>query len=162
MGTLTSQPEDIVSWTDIADNQVIGLSLSDCSVYFISLRTRDGEGNYGATQTSWALTATSVGPGAPTIDSIDTDHNLHSSPTMVGPAMDQCGNKVGYLVELIDVSEETVAARTNQSASSFRMTNLALDYGESYYFRIKSVDIYGGESSSVTSSSFNQVHQSIR
>ena len=156
LGTLTSQPEDIVSWTDIADNhQFTGLSLSDCSVYFISLRTRDGEGNYGATQTSWALTATSVGPGAPTIDSIDTDHNLHSSPTVqMSPATDQCGNKVGYLAELIDVSEETVVARTNQSASSFRMTNLALDYGESYYFRIKSVDIYGGESSSVTSSSF--------
>ena len=156
LGSLTSNPTDIVTWTDINDNhQFTGLSLSNCSVYFISLRSRDSEGEYGTVQTSWALTATNSGPSNPTIDSVGTDHSLHAAPTIgITQATDACGNKYGYLAELIDNSDSSVVARTNHSGSSFKLTNIALDYGGTYYFRIKSVDLYGGLSSGVNSSTF--------
>ena len=69
----------------------------------------------------------------PTIDSVGTDHSLVNSNNRNYTNTVLCGNKYGYLAELIDNSDSSVVARTNHSGSSFKLTNIALDYGGTYF-----------------------------
>ena len=156
IGSLASTPSDIVDWTQINNNhQFTGLSLGDCGVFFISMRTRDGEGTLSQVQTSWALRSITQPPSAATVTSIGSDHNLTTSPTVqVSRGVDQCGYRSGYNVQLIKQSDNSVIYSTNQSGSSFKIINLNLIAGEDYFFKIKSIDLYGQESSVSTSSTF--------
>ena len=121
IGSLASTPSDIVDWTQINNNhQFTGLSLVT-GVFFISMRTRDGEGTLS--QVVPALRSITQPPSAATVTSIGSDHNLTTSPTV---QVSRGGSvyRSGYNVQLIKQSDNSVIYSTNQSEAALRSSTL--------------------------------------
>lgn len=155
---------DKFSWTDIGNVTTYqftsGLSLSDGSTYYPSIRAVDLAGNISTTITGngWTVDAT-----PPTAPSSLTDGNQWADPSTSPPinwitSTDLNSGISQYQIRILDsLNVPLTSWLPIGNTTSYSFTGLSLSPGNVYHTELKALDIAGNESTIAISDGWSQV-----
>lgn len=164
----TSSGSDIVPWTDIGSNlsyQFTGVSLSNATNYYVSVRAKDTAGNFSniISSSAWQVdtcVATDVtAPSDPSGLLLSGAAEASASPTLSWAASsDSCG--FGHYEVAIGTSagaSDVVAFTNVGNVQSYKFFSIspALTTNTNYFMSVKAVDLAGNMSNIISSALWN-------
>jgi hypothetical protein len=167
LSTSSGGGNDAAGWTAKSavsvSHSFTGLSLTQCTAYYPSLRAVDGAGRTSSVVVAAAFRPDSTAPAAPVI-SVGTNQTLSQTPTITitTAGSDNCSFQ-GYDFMLsrdsdhdgvLDAGEQgNVVGWTNiGTVTTYQRTSLTLAAGAGYFVSLRSKDAAGNVSSTVSSS----------
>ncbi len=159
---------DIVDWTDIGTDltyQFTGLTLSNATDYYVSVRAKDAAGNLSnvVTSTAWqvdtCVASDVTNPTDPSGLSLSGLASSSASPTLNWTASsDTCGLSHYELAIGTSAGASDVVAFTNAgNVTDYKFFSIspALETNTNYYTSVRAVDLAGNASATISSTAWS-------
>jgi len=161
LGTSTGET-DLVDWTEIGTElsvEITGLSLTDGSSYYGSVRVHDFAGNMGRANGTGVMVDTTPPESGLVIDGMEQDNEYMGNVGIEVSWSDfsDNGSGIDYFEYALGDSSNSVSVLDFTSSDleqSMLLTGLSLTHGEVYAFTVRAIDSVGNVSNSVTSNGF--------
>jgi len=156
----TSGGTDLVTWTNNSTTTSVtktGLTLSNGTAYYVSVRATDNAGNVATVVTSDGATIDTAAPSAGSVtDSTSTDMDWTRSTTTLTAAWSGFSDAISgiqkyeYAIGTTSGGTDVVTWTDNSTTTSVTKTGLALTNGTTYYISVKATDNVGNVSTVAT------------
>ena len=161
LGT-TPGDSDLVTWTDVAmdmTTDLLGLSLSDGSTYYGSVRTMDLAGNTAEFNGDGVIVDTTPPESGVVLDGLTADNEYQSTTGIEVSWSDfsDQGSGISEYVYSLGTEEDPVSILDHVSSGlmqSMTLTGLALEHGSRYIFSVEAIDTVGNVSEVAASNGF--------
>jgi hypothetical protein len=162
LGT-TSGGNQTVAWVTngtTLSKQFTGLTLTQCTTYYPSVKVVDNAGNNSTVTTFTAFTPDTTAPNAPTALTNASDMSTSQTPTLSWTAAtDNCGataiNYYELAVGTTSGGSDVVAWTNIGNVTSKQVTGISLSRGTNYYTSLRTVDKAGNTGLVATSASWS-------